>query len=160
MSAKAPSAALCRMYKEIKCISICSQLSIIPGSRVVIMWDSNVSVNFGQDGHLITVTFGLHSAIPVDTNCPTGVKGFLSCFFPLGTLDIYFLFSDLWKCIYIYVLCLVTQSYQTVCNPMDYSPPCFSIHGILQARILEWVAMPSSGGSCQSRDLTQVFRIA
>ena len=58
------------------------------------------------------------------------------------------------------MLCLVTQSYQTVCNPMDYSPPCFSIHGILQARILEWVAMPSSGGSCQSRDLTQVFRIA
>ena len=32
----------------------------------------------------------------------------------------------------------------TLCNPMDYSPPGSSVHGILQARILEWVAMPSS----------------
>ena len=38
--------------------------------------------------------------------------------------------------------CLVTQSCQTVCNPLDCSPPGSSVHGILQARILEWVAMP------------------
>ena len=38
-------------------------------------------------------------------------------------------------------------SYLTLCNPMDYSPPGSSVHGILQARILEWVAMPSSWGS-------------
>ena len=34
-----------------------------------------------------------------------------------------------------------------LCNPMDCSPPGSSVHGILQARILEWVAMPSSRGS-------------
>ena len=34
--------------------------------------------------------------------------------------------------------------HSTFCNPMDYSPPDFSVHGILQARILEWVAMFSS----------------
>ena len=34
------------------------------------------------------------------------------------------------------------QLYLTVCNPMDYSPPGSSVHGILQTRILEWVAMP------------------
>ena len=39
------------------------------------------------------------------------------------------------------------QSGQTLCDPMDRSPPGFSVHGILQARILEWVAMPSSWGS-------------
>ena len=33
----------------------------------------------------------------------------------------------------------------TLCDPMDHSPPGSSVHGILQARILEWVAMPSSG---------------
>ena len=38
------------------------------------------------------------------------------------------------------------QSYLTLCNPMDCSPPCSSVHGILQARILEWVAVPSSRG--------------
>ena len=37
------------------------------------------------------------------------------------------------------------QSSQTLCDPMDYSPPGSSVHGISQARILEWVAMPSSG---------------
>jgi len=44
----------------------------------------------------------------------------------------------------------------TLCNPMDCSPPGSSVHGILQARILEWVAMPSSRGALQPRDQTQV----
>ena len=37
------------------------------------------------------------------------------------------------------------QSCLTLCNPMDCNPPGPSVHGILQARIPEWVAMPSSG---------------
>ena len=37
------------------------------------------------------------------------------------------------------------QSCPTLCNPMDCSPPGFSVHGILQARILEWVAVSFSG---------------
>ena len=45
------------------------------------------------------------------------------------------------------------------CNPMDCNPPGSSVHGILQARILEWVAIPSSGGSAQPRDQTQVSLI-
>ena len=39
------------------------------------------------------------------------------------------------------------QSYLTLCDPMDCTPPVSSVHGILQARIVEWVAMPSSRGS-------------
>ena len=58
------------------------------------------------------------------------------------------------------VPCLVTQSCLTLCNPVGYSLPGSSIHGILQARILEWVAMPSSRGSSQPRDQTQVSCIA
>ena len=46
----------------------------------------------------------------------------------------------------------VAQSCLTLCDPMDCSPPGSSVHGILQARILEWVAMPSSRGSSQPRD--------
>ena len=42
---------------------------------------------------------------------------------------------------------LVSQSCPTLCNPMDCSPPGSSVHGILQARILEWVAIPFSRGS-------------
>ena len=41
-----------------------------------------------------------------------------------------------------------------------FATPGSSVHGILQARILEWVAMPSSTGSSQPRDRIQVFRIA
>ena len=42
------------------------------------------------------------------------------------------------------MLCLVTQSCLTLCDPMECSPPGSSVHGILQAGILEWVALPSS----------------
>ena len=57
------------------------------------------------------------------------------------------------------VLHLVAQSCLILCNPMDCSPPDSPVHGILQARILEWVAMLSSRGSSQSRDRTQVSLI-
>ena len=60
---------------------------------------------------------------------------------------------------YYAVLCLVTQSYPTLCDPMNCSPPGSSVHGILQARIVEWVAMPSSRGSFQPKDRTQVSHI-
>ena len=52
------------------------------------------------------------------------------------------------------------QSCLTLCEPMDCSPPGSSIHGILQARILEWVAISFSRGSLQPRDQTQVSHIA
>ena len=42
---------------------------------------------------------------------------------------------------------LVTQSCLTLCNPVDCSPSGSSVHGILQARILEWVAIPFLRGS-------------
>ena len=42
--------------------------------------------------------------------------------------------------------CLVAKSCLTLCDPMDYSLPGSSVHGIFQARILEWVAMASSRG--------------
>ena len=49
----------------------------------------------------------------------------------------------------------VVQLCSTLCDPMDYT-----VHGILQARIPEWVAFPFSQGSFQPRDRTQVSRIA
>ena len=58
------------------------------------------------------------------------------------------------------VLCLVARSCPTLCDPMDCSLPGSSVHGILQARMLEWVAMPSSRESSQLRDWTQVSHIA
>ena len=48
----------------------------------------------------------------------------------------------------------------TLFNPMDCSPPGSSVQGILHARILEWVAMPSPGKSSRPRDWTQVSYIS
>ena len=55
---------------------------------------------------------------------------------------------------------LVAQLCLTLHNPIDCSPPGSSVHGILQARILEWVTIPFFRGSSQLRDWTQVSWIA
>ena len=55
---------------------------------------------------------------------------------------------------------LVAQSYLTLCNLMDCSPPGSSVHGILEARILECVPIPFSRGHSQPRDQIQVSYIA
>ena len=51
-------------------------------------------------------------------------------------------------------VCSVTKTCLTLCYPMDCSPSGFSVHGIFQARILEWVAISSSRRSSQLRDET------
>ena len=79
--------------------------------------------------------------------------------------------------LYVYIICvpegkfslqynddggsgLVTKSCLTLFDLMDYSLPGSSVHGILQARILEWVATSFSRGSYRLRDQTQVFHMA
>ena len=65
-----------------------------------------------------------------------------------------FVFGEQW--------CVCAKSLQlclTLCNPMDCSPPGSPVHGILQARILEWVAMPSSRKSSWPRDRTRISYI-
>ena len=58
------------------------------------------------------------------------------------------------------MLCSVLQLCPTLCDSVDCSPPGSSVRGILQARILEWVAMPSSRGSSRPRDGTHVSYIS
>ena len=60
------------------------------------------------------------------------------------------------ECVHVWV----TQLCLTVCDPMDCSPPGSSVHGILQARVLEWIATSFSRGSSWSKDQTQVSCIA
>ena len=58
------------------------------------------------------------------------------------------------------MLCLVARLCPKLCDPVNHVTPGSSVHGILQVRILEWVAMPSSRGPSQLRDQTQVTLIA
>ena len=60
-------------------------------------------------------------------------------------------------CLFMYMyVCSVAQFCLTLRDPMHCSPPGSSVYGILQARTLEWVAMPSSKGSSRPRNWTQV----
>ena len=61
--------------------------------------------------------------------------------------------------IWTYVWSEVAQSCPTLCDPMDGSLPGSSLHGILQARVLEWVAISFSRGSSRPRDRAQVSLI-
>ena len=84
--------------------------------------------------------------------CPT--KKFLmvesEALLPLGDVQI-----SLWPQPTMLAKMKVAQLCPNLCDPMDYT-----VHGILQARILEWVAFPFSRGSSQPRDQTQVSCIA
>ena len=57
-------------------------------------------------------------------------------------------------------VCMCTQSCLTPCNPMDYSPPGSSVHGIFQAGIWDWVTISYSRGSSQLRDGTSSFYVS
>ena len=60
-----------------------------------------------------------------------------------------------WEVYDLAILCVhakLLQSCPTLCDPKDCSPPGSSVHGILQARILEWIAGPTSRGSSRPRD--------
>ena len=60
--------------------------------------------------------------------------------------------GGMWKSVCAWVGAPLLQSCLTLCNPMDCSPLGSSVHGILQARILEWVAISSSRGSSKPRN--------
>ena len=57
------------------------------------------------------------------------------------------------------VMCSLPTHFWFFCDPMDHSPPSYSVHGILQAKILEWVAIPFSRVSSQSRNQAWVSHL-
>ena len=78
----------------------------------------------------------------------------ISSFFEIFNADCFWSFL-LFLALFLFLKVKVAQSCPTFCDPMDYT-----FHGILQARILEWVAFPFSRGCSQPRERTQVSRIA
>ena len=86
-----------------------------------------------------------------------GTCGFSRHFFPLPVgFRIISKKKKMHETLNINCCCLVSQSCPTLFNPMDSSLPGSSVHGIPQARTLEWVADSSSRGSSRPRDQTRV----
>ena len=82
----------------------------------------------------------------------------------VGFIFVLLIYSIKWKssqfwCSLLACVCMLSCVWLFV-TPMDCSPPGSSIHGILQARIMEWVAISSSRGSSHPRDRTQVSYIS
>ena len=67
-------------------------------------------------------------------------------------INIHLFFSS-----FVEVCCLVARSCPTLCDPLDYGLPGSSVHRILQARILEWVAISFSRWSSRPSDQTHIF---
>ena len=81
--------------------------------------------------------------------------GLLHCRQPLYHLSMREALDTICTYIYYIYICVCARPHQlclTLCDPMDCSPPGSIFHGIFQARILDWVAMPFSRGSSQPRD--------
>ena len=104
---------------------------------------------------------GLPFASPGDLPDP-GIK--LPSLRSTALVGKFFITSNTWEAQYIICVCTseseAAQSCPTLCDPVDYSPPGSSIHGILQARMLKWVAIFFSRGSSWPRDQTPVSCIA
>ena len=94
--------------------------------------------------HLIPSLLFCFSKSPVELPWQTSPLQSLHTLFPS--------FCGFWT-----FFCSVAQSSPTLCDLMDCNLPGSSVHGIVQARILEWFAIPFSRGSSQPRDRTQVF---
>ena len=106
----------------------------------------------------------LHVQLAGSTSCVTR-GGFLACDPPrslaviLGPQLIRAVLSQeelSASCLLSFLCVLSLQSCPALCDPTDRSPPGNSVHGIVEARLLEWVAMPFSRGSSQPRYRTQV----
>ena len=105
--------------------------------------------------------------------CPSPLSGVTlkNVFFSVVTTVITFQLLSLFCFIFLFPsgvsqnclpkkLCLFSQACLTLCDPMDRGPPGSSVHGTLQARTLQRIAMPSCRRSSQPRGRTQVSRIA
>ena len=124
--------------------------SLRPKQKVFAFWSRMVTEN--TVGHGGTVCYSMFTFSPLgpSTDYKEGSRSFLHCT-DLGVLSYQLWGLWGWK-FYLCICAKSPQSCPTLCDPMDCSPPGSSVRGILQARILEWVAMPFSRGSSQPRD--------
>ena len=148
----------CSMSSSNCCFLTCIQISQEAGQ---VVWYSHLFQSFPQFIVIHTVKgFGIVNKAEIDVFLE------LSCFFDdpadVGTLNSgSSAFSktslNIWKfTVHILLKCMLSHLYPTLCDLMDCNLPSSYAHGILQARTLEQVVLPSSTGSFQPMDQTHV----
>ena len=99
--------------------------------------------------------------LPTSLHCPwdfTGKNTGVGCHFLLQFVSLYFKGGN-GDSARLKLLCGSVLSHARLCDPLDFSLPGSSVHGIFQATVLEWFAISFSRGSSRPRDWTQVSRI-
>ena len=127
--------------------------------RVEPVWETMGSTEravcelYSPEGRVSGCVEGTGPGIELKVSCPhpAPTKQDMKCLWQLGMRRV--VPTTAWN------IC-VSQSCLALCNPMDCSSPGSSVHGSLQTRILEWVAIPFSRGISQPRDRTWVSCIA
>ena len=124
-------------------------------------WDSP-GKNTGVGCHFLLQCMKVKSESEVAQSCPTLATSWSAAYQASPSMG--FSRQEYWSGVPLLPAAAAAakslQSCPTLCDPVDNSPPGSPVHGILQARILEWVAVPFSRGSSQSRVPTQVSCIA
>ena len=131
-----------KMLVAQSCSTLCNPMNCSPlGSSVL-------GISQARKLERVVISFSRGSSPPGDLTC-------VSC---IGRRILYHLVT--WEAQRRVCVCLVAQSCLTLCNPMDCSPSGSTVHGISQARILEWVAIPFSRGSSPPGDQPRVSYVS
>ena len=130
-----------------------------------VVWDSHLLKNFPQFAVIYTVHVSLvsnfqgliqMSSPSRNSSPPLPTRSNLPFFeFPQSCFILIYLTFQFLPTLFLVLQCYALQVAQLcpiLCDPMDCSPPGSCVHGIFQARVLEWVAMLSSRGPSPSRD--------
>ena len=136
-------------------------------STLTYLWFTLNSFCIGVQIHYFAYRYPIVSAPFVKKTTLCSLSKFnwpFVCFWTLNSVPLSYMFIFMLSLLFLQLPCEskwseVTQSCPTLCNPMDCSLPGSSLHGILQARVLKWVASSFSRGSSQPRDQTPVSRI-
>ena len=111
------------------------------------------SLNILKNFHILFIIMPLITYVDYCAFHVNGNQKNVAWFYPQLNIGRYLaVYAHLTFCVCV----LVTQSCLTFCDPMDCSSPGSSVHGVLQAKMLEWVALTFSRASSQPRDRTQV----
>ena len=121
----------------------CMELVIFYSKPAPYTWPYNQSI----DTYILLPKYPLSLFISLHLYChqPSPVHQYVHSYRCHTTNQCFFPYT--WLVIFKSAVCLAAQSYPTLCDPMVCSPPGSSVHGISQARILEWVAISFSRGS-------------
>ena len=143
--------------------------SKVPDPLVLVFWLETVSTHSQAKQGMVMVLWRKPNQSPGTAvrNLPeiSELKGGRTWAWRIGRETPWFLYphgrwerdrGSRWLRTFVCSVCLVAQLCLTLCHPMDCSPPGFSVQEILQARILEWVAISSSGVSSWPRNRTHV----